>query len=355
MNKNMINLKSKKGFTLVEFLVVISIIGILTTGVTVLLSSAKSKSRDSKRLSDMSILNQALEQYKLDEGVYPEAITPGEALVGANQGIKYAIAVPTNPSPRTDGDCPDEDYTYVQDNNGASYHITFCIGDSTGGLAAGNNVLEPNSIAAGPSSIAPSALSLTHTTNMKSFTVSWTAGTNNGGAGGCKLQFYNGSGWTDITDGASVNCDSNASAVSYNLNADGWKASWNTTEVRILRISDSTAMGTFAQTLSCSVAAGSAIATTTKDEDCNGVWDNLVYVWSFVSTTNQKITRSCPAHQLNTASYGLAYCAAYCEGYGNTFMAYTATSGGWCSCSVTNCNAADAWTWTNYSATVTYN
>jgi prepilin-type N-terminal cleavage/methylation domain-containing protein len=346
---------NKKGFTMIELLIVIVIIGILASLSAVALGSVKARARDVKRLSDIQIMQTALEQYNINEGGYPTLITPGESLIGPTSGIVYLSEVPANPTPHDDGDCADQDYLYSPDNDGTSYHITFCIGDSTGGLVAGNNVLEPNSITAGPSSIAPSGLSLAHTTNMKSFTVSWTAGTNNGGAGGCKLQFYNGSGWTDITAGASVDCDSNASAVSYNLNADGWKASWNATEVRILRISDSTAMGTFTETLSCSVVAGSATATTTKDEDCNGVWDNLVYVWSFVSTTNQKITRSCTAHQLNTASYGLAFCEAYCEGYGNTFMAYTATSGGYCSCSVTNCNAADAWTWTNYSATVTYN
>lgn len=35
----------------------------------------------------------------------------------------------------------------------------------------------------------PSSLSLVQTPNNKTFTVSWTAGTSNGGAGGCKLRY----------------------------------------------------------------------------------------------------------------------------------------------------------------------
>lgn len=51
----------RKGFTLIELLVVISIIGFLTTLAVVSLNTARTKSRDGKRLADMKSLQTAME------------------------------------------------------------------------------------------------------------------------------------------------------------------------------------------------------------------------------------------------------------------------------------------------------
>jgi hypothetical protein len=114
-------------------------------------------------------------------------------------------------------------------------------------------------------------------TNNKSFSVSWTGGSGNGGAGGCKLQFFaSGSTWTDITSATNLNCDATLSTTAYNLNADGWKVNWGGTQVRVLRVSDSVALGTFGTTLACSWKPGSTDKDSSKniDEDCDGNWNN---------------------------------------------------------------------------------
>ena len=64
-----------KAFTLIELLVVIAIVGILSTLSVVAFNSARSKARDSRRLSDIHNLSLALEMYYNDFGAYPPAPT----------------------------------------------------------------------------------------------------------------------------------------------------------------------------------------------------------------------------------------------------------------------------------------
>jgi len=58
----------KKAFTLIELLVVVAIIGILATVVVVNLSSAQAKARDSKRVSDIQQINQAIQLEATNRG-----------------------------------------------------------------------------------------------------------------------------------------------------------------------------------------------------------------------------------------------------------------------------------------------
>ncbi len=119
-------LKNKIGFTLVELLVVIFIIVLIGTLVTVSFLNIKRGSRDAKRITDITEIQTALENYKFFEGSYPETLTPGESLVGHNTGNTYLTMVPENPSYQS-YDCSYDSYTYFYDTDNEKYKISFCL------------------------------------------------------------------------------------------------------------------------------------------------------------------------------------------------------------------------------------
>ena len=91
----------KKGFTLVELLIVMVILGILTTIVAASFRSSQEKARDTRRKSDLAAVADAVELYFNDTGEYPQddgsgnidGFTWGEEFVDAN-GTVYMIKLP---------------------------------------------------------------------------------------------------------------------------------------------------------------------------------------------------------------------------------------------------------------------
>ncbi len=139
--------KAKQGFTLIELLVVIAIIGLLSTLSIVALNQARARSRDARRIADIKQIQTALEMYYNDHNQYPPNIN---SPIGSSTNPYLAI-VPTAPKP-FDGTCTDGDntYTYTPTNMGdatnASYTLSYCLGNATGGVKAGANVATPAGI-----------------------------------------------------------------------------------------------------------------------------------------------------------------------------------------------------------------
>lgn len=72
--------KREDGFTLVEVMVVIVIIGLLTTFVVINVAPSQSKAKVQKAKADIRLLEQAAEMYYLDMSDYPDQTVGLQAL-----------------------------------------------------------------------------------------------------------------------------------------------------------------------------------------------------------------------------------------------------------------------------------
>lgn len=117
----------KKGFTLLELMVVIAIIGILISIGTAAYTSAQKKSRDSRRQGDLKSIQNGFEQYNADNSSYPIS---GACSVGA---VYLPAGIPKDPKTGVA-------YTITCDAQGATYcSCALLEGTVTGGNSADAN------------------------------------------------------------------------------------------------------------------------------------------------------------------------------------------------------------------------
>lgn len=113
---------SKAGFTLIELMVVIAIIGLLSSVVLAALNGARIKGRDARRLADVKQIQTALELYYSDNNSYVTTAAGGVTVTSALGGTlapNYIQTVPKDPS-RTDD--ATNGYLYCS-TDGQSYAI----------------------------------------------------------------------------------------------------------------------------------------------------------------------------------------------------------------------------------------
>jgi prepilin-type N-terminal cleavage/methylation domain-containing protein len=143
----------RSAFTLVELLAVIAIIAILATLSYVYFANMLQKGRDSKRITEISQIQNALLLYYRDEGSYPDSLDFGGALVGSTSSTTYMAIVPQNPTPRNDGNCPDEEFVYATStsaNGRSEYSLGFCLAEKSADLNPGCSLASPSGIISTP-------------------------------------------------------------------------------------------------------------------------------------------------------------------------------------------------------------
>lgn len=114
----MIDVKNKiYGFTLVEVLVVIAIIGILSSVALVFFNSTRASARDAVRLSDLRTTERMLEMYKISEDSYPVSTVDFQI-----EGYPWGSNWPGYGTVPKDPLSPNQDYAYVSDG-GSDYQI----------------------------------------------------------------------------------------------------------------------------------------------------------------------------------------------------------------------------------------
>lgn len=88
---------NKKGFTLIEILIVVAIIGLLSSVVLIGLGSFRARGRDARRIADLREVQNSLELYYAKYNAYPESGNSWSDLQNTIMAPSTGIGVPSIP------------------------------------------------------------------------------------------------------------------------------------------------------------------------------------------------------------------------------------------------------------------
>lgn len=134
-------MKFNKGFTIVELLVVMAIIAMLVSLTLAMLQSARAKSRDSERESEVKSLQNALALHVVNSSIYPVYTGP---IIGTDTFSTQVLnsgslsSIPKDP-------LNTGNYVYQYSSiDGSTYIITYFLEtDNISGKSAGQQTVSP--------------------------------------------------------------------------------------------------------------------------------------------------------------------------------------------------------------------
>ncbi len=146
--------KLQQGFTVLEFLIVVAIIMILLSIILPSLQTARERSFDEKRVTDLKTISLELEQFKQACGGYPEKLEPLTACDNDNNSNLGKYIPEIAQYNFSDQSAPNYiSYTPFSINSGDStcvaYHLAIVLKNETTGIFANgdaniNSVQNPN-------------------------------------------------------------------------------------------------------------------------------------------------------------------------------------------------------------------
>jgi prepilin-type N-terminal cleavage/methylation domain-containing protein len=133
--------KKLKGFTLIEMLIVITIIALLASLILVGMGGARAKARDARRIADLRSVQNALELYYANNSAYSAATT--WTILEEHLATIGSSRIPNDPDKT-------KSYQYCSQDNNLSYILAAQLETNDAALTEGISVGTCGGLSCGP-------------------------------------------------------------------------------------------------------------------------------------------------------------------------------------------------------------